>query len=44
MKRKKDTKTNNLIRHGELEKKPSRKCISRKTKSGHIAGTHVFYN
>jgi hypothetical protein len=44
MKRKKDTKNNNLIRHGEPEKKPSRKCISRKTKSGHIVGNHVFYH
>jgi hypothetical protein len=44
MKRKKDTKNNNLVRHGEPEKKPSRKCISRKPISGHIVGNAAFYH
>jgi hypothetical protein len=37
-------KNNNLVRHGEPEKKPSRKCISRKPHSGHIVGNDVFYD
>jgi hypothetical protein len=31
-----------VVGHGEPEKKPSRKCISRETNSGHIVGNNVF--
>jgi hypothetical protein len=44
VKRKKDTTNDNVVGHGEPEKKPSRKCINRETNSGHIVGNSVFYH
>jgi hypothetical protein len=44
MKRKKDTKNNNVVMHGGPEKKLSRNCISRETNSGHSIGNNVFYH
>jgi hypothetical protein len=41
MKRKQNRK-NTPVRHGEPEKKPSRKCASREPKPGHIVGNAVF--